>query len=103
MATTTLEVVKVELDNGMKIECKPLKIRNLRKFMDKIGELKDVADDNDKSVDILLECCQIALSQYTSEGFSVDALEDLLDLPTMYRIIEGASGIVLDEETDSPN
>ena len=99
MATTTLEVVKVELDNGMKIECKPLKIRNLRKFMDKIGELKDVADDNDKSVDILLECSQIALSQYTKEGFSLEELE----LPTMYRIIEGASGIVLDEESDSPN
>jgi hypothetical protein len=104
VATTVIDIIKVELDNGDKIECKPLKIRNLRKFMNRIKGLDDVVQDNDKSVDVLLECCQIALDQYVKDGYSLDELEDLLDLPTMYRIIEGASGIRLnDEGSDSPN
>lgn len=103
MATTVVDVIKVELDNGVKLDCKPLKIKNLRKFMDRIGELQDVVDDNDKSVDVLLDCCQIAIGQYTGEEYSIEALEELLDLPTIYRIVEGASGIVLDDKTDSPN
>lgn len=105
MATTVLEIIKVEFDDGTKIDCKPLKIKNLRKFMEKIAKLTDseVATDNDKSFDVLLECSQIALEQYTKKEYTKDELEEILDLPTMYRIIEGASGIVIDEKDDSPN
>jgi hypothetical protein len=103
MATTVVDIVTVELDGGLKLECKPLKLKRLRKFMDRVGDLSGVADDNGKSLDVLLDCCQIALEQYTSKAYSLEELEDLLDLPTMYRIIEGASGIVLDGDNDSPN
>lgn len=101
MATRVIDVVKVKLDDGREIECKPLKIKYLREFMKVIADLQGVVDDNVKSLDILLQCCEIALTQYLKETYTGEELEELLDLPTMYRIVEGASGIVLDD--DSPN
>jgi hypothetical protein len=103
VATTVVEIIKVTLDDGRVIECKPLKIKYLREFMTAIEGLADVADDNVRSLDILLECCDIALTQYAKGEFPKETLDELLDLPQMYRIIEGASGIVLDAESDSPN
>jgi hypothetical protein len=51
-----------------------------------------------------LDCCEIALRQYVKGGIPKEELEELLDLPTMYRIVEGASGIVLDATDDeNPN
>jgi hypothetical protein len=101
VATKVVEVIKVKLDDGTEIECKPLKIKYLREFMTTIADLQGVVDDNAKSLDVIIACSEIALKQYLNGEFTKEGLEDLLDLPTMYRIIEGASGIVLDD--DSPN
>jgi len=41
----------------------------------------------------LLDCVQIAMKQYKPElSENKESLEDLLDLPTVYEIIEAASG-----------
>jgi hypothetical protein len=101
VATTVFDVIKVRLDDGREIECKPLKIKYLREFMTTIKGLEDVVTDNVGSLDILINCCEIALKQYVKDGISREEMEDILDLPTMYRIVEGASGIVLDDA--SPN
>jgi hypothetical protein len=101
MATTVVDIIKVKVD-GKDIECKPLKIKNLRKFMTEINKLQDITDDEFASLDVLIACCGIALEQYTGEEQDAEALEDSLDMPTIYRIIEGASGIVLDEDASNP-
>ena len=106
MATTVVDVIKVELDNGVKVEAKPLKIKYLREFMARIGDLQGQDDADDLSqaeqLDILVDCCEIALKQYVKGGIPKDELEELLDMPTIYRIIEGASGIVLDDASPNP-
>ena len=101
MATTVVDVIKVKLDNGKTIECKPLKIKYLRDFMKTIADLQGIVNDNAKSLEVIITCSEIALSQYAPGEYTKEDLEELLDLPTMYRIIEGASGIKLDD--DSPN
>ena len=61
-------------------------------------KIADVAEDNEKSMDMLMECVKIALKQYKPElAADAKALEDLLDLPTVYKIVENASGIKLSE------
>ena len=40
MATKVIETIKVTLDDGKEIECKPLKIKFLREFMAKIADLQ---------------------------------------------------------------
>lgn len=94
MATTTNEKKTVTLIDGTKIEVRPLKISLLRNFMTKFEGIAKVADDNDKSMSLLMECVQIAMQQYKPElAEDLDGLEELLDLPTVYQIVEEASGI----------
>lgn len=103
MATKVIDVVSVKLDDGVTLECKPLKIKYLRRFMERIADLSGLVDDNVKSLDVIFDCCAIAVEQYAKDVWTREELEELLDLPTMYRIIEGASGIVLDDKSELPN
>lgn len=99
MATTINEEKTIVLIDGTELKARPLKISLLRDFMNKIDKLSEVADDNDKSINVLLECVQIALKQYKPE-LAEDAklLEEILDLPTIYRIVEEASGVKLGDQ-----
>lgn len=98
MATTVVEQKELTLIDGTKISVRPLKVSLLRKFLKKFSEITEVATDNDKSMSVLMECVQIAMHQYKPElAEDIAKLEDLLDLPTVYRVVEAASGIVLDD------
>lgn len=92
MATTINEEKTVELFDGTKITIRPLKISLLRDFMKKFEKISEVAEDNDKSMNLLMECVQIAMKQYNPELADVKKLEELVDLPTVYKIVEEASG-----------
>lgn len=99
MATTVYEVVEVELLDGTSITLKPLAISVLRDFMktfDKIADPK-IAEDNIKSMDLLLDCAVIAMKQYNSELADKEKLETLIDLPTIYKLVEVAAGIKLND------
>ena len=88
MATTINEARTVKLLDGTEIELRPLKISLLRTFMSKFEKIQEVAEDNDKSITALLECVQIALQQFKPElAGDIKALEDNIDLPTVYAII----------------
>jgi hypothetical protein len=98
MATTVNEEKEVTLIDGTKISVRPLKISLLRPFMVKFEGIAEVADNNDKSMSLLMECVQIAMQQYKPElAEDLKALEENLDLPTVYKIVEEASGIKLTE------
>jgi hypothetical protein len=66
--------------------------------MKKFEGIAEVAEDNDKSMSVLMDCVQIAMKQYKPElAEDLKALEEILDLPTVYKIVEGASGVKLGE------
>lgn len=93
MATTINEEKTIKLFDGTEITIRPLKISLLRPFMEKFEQIQDVADDNDKSMNLLMECVQIAMKQYNPElAGDIKKLEENLDLPTVYKIVEEASG-----------
>ena len=94
MATTVYETDTITLIDGSVVEVRPLKISLLREFMKKFEGIAKVAEDNDKSMDLLMACVQIAMKQYKPElAADAKALEENLDLPTVYKIVEAASGI----------
>jgi hypothetical protein len=104
MATTINEEKTITLIDGTKIKVRPLKISLLRKFMKSFEQIAAVAEDNDKSTDLLMDCVQIAMQQYKPElADDREALEDNLDLPTVYKIVEEASGIKLTEASVASN
>lgn len=83
----------VVLIDGTKVSVRPLKISLLRPFMKKFEGIAAVSEDNEKSMNILMECVQIAMQQYKPElSQDLKALEENLDLPTVYKIVEAASG-----------
>ena len=93
-----IEKVELSLIDGTKFEAKPLKISLLKPFMKAFTGLADVADDNVKSMDVLLDCVQIAFKQYVPDlAEDREKLEENLDLPTVYKIIDAASGIQLSD------
>jgi len=101
MSTTVHAAEKVKLIDGTEITVRPLKISLLRPFMKKFEGVAKVAEDNEKSMTLLVECVQIAMQQYKPElAGDVAKLEDLLDLPTVYKIVEAASGINLTAASD---
>ena len=98
MATTVHEGTELTLMDDTKITVRPLKISLLRPFLKKFEGIAEVAEDNDKSTTILIECVQIAMKQYKPElAKDINKLEEVLDLPTVYKIIEAASGIKLQD------
>ena len=95
-ANTAKDETTVVLMDGTKVIARPLKISLLRPFMKKFAEVEAVAQDNEKSMDILVDCVQIALQQYKPDlAEDKKALEEILDLPTVYKIVEVASGVNL--------
>jgi len=97
MATTTYESQELVLMAGTTIAVRPLKISLLRPFMSKFEKVAEVAEDNEKSMTLLIECVKIAMQQYKPELADVQKLEEVLDLPTVYKIIEAASGVKLQD------
>ena len=99
MATSVYEVVEVELLDGTKVSMKPLKISLLREFMKEFQKISDekIAEDNIKSMDLLLSCAAIAMKQYNAELATKEKLEEVIDLPTVYKVIEVAAGIKLND------
>ena len=98
MATTVYETTEIELLDGTKIRMSTLKISLIRDFMKKFDEVADVSDYNDESMDIHLECVQIAMKQYAPDlATDRERIEDTIDLPSVYKVIEAASGIKFDD------
>jgi len=102
MATTVHEKDELTLIDGTKIQVRPLKISLLHPFMKKFDGVAAVADDNEKSMSLLVECVQIAMQQYKPDlAGDIAKLEEVLDLPTVYKIVEAAAGVKLAEVSDN--
>ena len=99
MATSVYEIVEIELMDGTKVSMRPLKISLLRDFMKEFQKIsdEDISEDNIKSMDLLLNCATIAMKQYNEELATKEKMEDIVDLPTVYKIIEVAAGIKLND------
>lgn len=99
MATSVYETTEIELLDGTKIKMRPLKISLLREFMKTFEKIADVVSDNEKSMDVLIDCVQIAMKQYAPDlATDRQKLEDNIDLPSVYKVVEAASGIKFDDQ-----
>lgn len=99
MATKVYESDTVYLIDGTEIPIKPLKIKFLRKFMDVFDLLKMCTND-DQAIAVLSECAAISMQQYYPSIKTREDLEDSADLPTVYKIIEIAAGIKVDDKSE---
>ena len=97
MATKVYDVEEIELQNGAKVKLKPLTIKDLRKFMAAIQKTQEVKTE-DETLTVLIDACAVALEKQLPDLVKDrEALEDVLDVPTINRILEVCGGIKMDD------
>ena len=99
MATEVYSKGNIYLIDGTELEIIPLKIKYLREFMLEFEGIKDASDD-DEAIEVLSKCVGICMKQYYPE--IANTVEDNLDLPTIYKIIDIAAGIKINKKSEEP-
>lgn len=102
MATKVYTTEEVELQDGTEVTLRPLPIKPLRKFMVKLGKLGTSEDgkplSEDESLDQLFDLALVCLERNKATAhFDREQLEDILDLPTIYKVIEICGGVKLND------
>lgn len=109
MASTVYDSETIQLQDGKEVTLVPLAIGRLRRFMKAWGEFANL-EDEDGAFDIYINCCGIALeNDYKTEFETVKdeekilpddyraTLEDVLDMDTIYKILEVCGGLKLND------
>ncbi len=92
MATKVYDSKNIKTIDGRTITISPLKIKYLREFLSMFESVKTARDD-EEAMTYLIYCTVIAMQQYSPDLSSISAVEDNLDLPTIYQILDMAAGI----------
>ncbi len=100
MPTKIYDTHDVQLIDGTVLEISPLKIKYLKEFMEKFESIKATTTDDD-AIHIFTECVRIAMKQFYPRIKTVEDVEDSLDLPTIYSIIEHCAGIKINKDSNS--
>lgn len=100
MATTVYQTKNVNLIDGTELEIVPLKIKYLREFMEAFEDVKKSKND-DEAIDFLVECARITMKQfYPKISKSKSDVEDNLDMPTIYKILDISAGIKINQKSE---
>jgi hypothetical protein len=102
MATTIYKSKVVYLFDGTELEVIPLKIKYLREFMLVFNDIKNTKND-DEAVEVLVRCVRVCMKQYYPKiSNSVEEVEDNIDMPTIYDILDVAAGIRINKKSEEP-
>ena len=97
MATTVYTTEEVTLQNDATVTLKPLPIRQLRKFMVELQKLSKI-DSEEEGINVMLALAALCIQKQVPELVAnQDELEDALDMPTVYKIIEVCGGVKLND------
>jgi len=101
MASKVYESGYIKLVDGTEVYLKPLKIKYLRDFMDYF-ELIKLTKNDEQAISVLSHCALIAIRPYYPLIQTIEDLEDNVDLPTIYKILELTAEIKINEKSDEP-
>jgi hypothetical protein len=101
MASNIYESATITLIDNTVLNIGPLKIIFLKDFLEEFKNVKKAVGDED-AITALSRCAVIAMRQYYPSITTVEELEDSVDLPTIYKIIDIAAGIKVDSKSDEP-
>jgi hypothetical protein len=97
MATKVYETIELELLDGTIVTVKPLNLKNLRAVMKEWSKTAGI-ENEDEFIDILVACTKISLKQLAPSLLEPeDVVEEVIDLQTMYKILEIAAEIKLND------
>jgi hypothetical protein len=100
MATRVYDYKTIKLIDGTPLYLTPLKIKYLREFMDAFEFVK-TANNDSEAIFFLSECARIAMQQYYPSIKTIFDLEDMVDLQTVYDIIDIAAGVKIKKDSST--
>ena len=92
MATTVYSSGFINLVDGTELYITPLKIKYLREFMVKFEDVKMAGNDQEAITNLAI-CSLVTMKQYYPTIKTMEDLEDNLDLPTVYKLLDLSTGI----------
>lgn len=98
MATSVYDVVSIELQDGTTLELRPLPIKQMRTFMKALEALGQEPEDGSEvdGMEQIVGLTEICLEKNKGATKVLKGdLEDILDLPTAYKIIHVCTGVDL--------
>jgi hypothetical protein len=102
MATTIYKSEIIYLFDGTELEIVPLKIKYLREFMQAFENVK-VTKNDDEAIAALVECVRVCMKQYyPSISGTVEDIEDSIDMPTIYKVLDVSAGIKINKKSKEP-
>lgn len=99
MSNVVYESCYVNLIDGTELFITPLKIKYLREFMEEFDRVYE-QDTEEDTIDVLLDCAAICMKQFCPDIASKEGVEDSLDISTLYKIIDVAAGIKINENSE---
>lgn len=100
MATKIYNAENILLVDDTEVYITPLKIKYLRQVMELFNVSVKGAESQDEIIDALIMCVAVAMKQYCPILASQEAVEDSINMPTIYKILEVGAGIKLSGEID---
>ena len=99
MPTTVYDIEEIELSDGSSLVIRPLTIKHLKKFLDVIKKADDPkVDTEDQVMEVFIEAAMVCLEQLKPElSKDRDAFEEIIEIPTMMKILEVAGGLKLND------
>ena len=102
MATKIYKTETIHLFDGTEIEITPLKIKYLHEFMEIFKDIKNAKND-DEAIAILVKCVRVCMKQYYPLiSKTVEDVENNLDMPTVYKILDYSAGIKINKVAQEP-
>lgn len=99
MPTQVYETKTVSLIDNTEIEISPLKIKYLKKVMNAFKKIK-LSKNDQEAIEVLSECAKYAMEQFYPEIKTIEDLEDSVDLPTIYKVLDIGAGIKINEDKE---
>ena len=98
MPTTVYDIVEIELSNGDTITLKPLTIKQMRKFMEIINSTDtEKASTEYDMMEIFINAAIVCLEVLKPDLANRDKFEEVIEVPTMMKILEIAGGLKFDD------
>jgi hypothetical protein len=97
MPTKIYDIHELELIDGTILELSPLKIKYLREFMETFELIKQCKTD-EESISVLVDCVRVSMKQFHPVLKTIADVEDSIDLPTIYKIIDICAGVKMNKD-----
>ena len=91
----------IELFDGTELYITPLKIKYLKLFLEEFENVKTSKND-EEAINYLSKCATITMRQYYPSIKTQEQLEDNIDMPTIYKLLDYSAGIRINEKSEEP-